>query len=140
MKNILQGIVLIIIGSLLSLAGQKWVNSDLEYKVTSTDAYLSAPLGQQGLTMAFGGKPLKNVSIVEFSILNRTPKQVKDAELEFFVDKKAGSALVSSDIIPPRRISKKRQFKNEVQHHASIRFFFALTSQSDRLFWGELIA
>jgi hypothetical protein len=73
--------------------------------------------------MAFGGKPLKNVSIVEFSILNRTPKQVKDSELEFFVDKKAGSALVSSDIIPPRRISKKENVENLTSKDPNVRRF-----------------
>jgi hypothetical protein len=106
MKNILEGIVLLIVGGLLSLAGQKWVNSDLEYKVTSRDAYLSALLGQQGLNMAFKGKPLKNVSVVEFSIFNRTSKQVNNADLIFSIDEKA-SALVSSDVTPPHGMSKK---------------------------------
>jgi hypothetical protein len=106
LDGIPQGIVLLIIGGLLSFAGQKWVNSDLEYKVTSKDAYLSAPLGQQGLNMAFKGKPLKNVSVVEFSIFNRTSKQVNNANLIFSIDEKA-SALVLSDVIPPHGMSKK---------------------------------
>jgi hypothetical protein len=127
MKNILdglpQGVLLFIVGGLITFVGPKFLHSNLEYTVTSTDAYLSAPLGQQGLTIAFGGKPLKNVSIVEFSILNRTPKQFKDAELEFFTDKKAGSALVSSDIIPPRRISKKENVENLTSKDPNVRRF-----------------
>jgi hypothetical protein len=106
LDGIPQGIVLLIIGGLLSFAGQKWVNSDLEYKVTSKDAYLSAPLGQQGLNMAFKGKPLKNVSVVDFSIFNQTSKQVNNADLIFSIDEKA-SALVLSDVIPPHGMSKK---------------------------------
>jgi hypothetical protein len=127
MKNILdglpQGVLLFIIGGLITFVGPKLLHSDLEYKVTSTDSYLSAPLGQQGLTMAFGGKPLKNVSIVEFSILNRTSKLFKDIELEFFIDTKSGSALVSSDIIPPRRISKKENIENLTSKDPNVRRF-----------------
>jgi hypothetical protein len=127
MKNILdgllQGVLPVVVGGLMGFFGPRLLHNDLEYKVTSTDAYLSAPLGQQGLTMAFGGKPLKNVSIVNFSILNRTPKQVKDAELEFFVDKNAGSALVSSDIIPLRRISKKENVENLTSKDPNVRRF-----------------
>ncbi|NJM77458.1 MAG: hypothetical protein HC852_18840 [Acaryochloridaceae cyanobacterium RU_4_10] len=111
MKNILDGllkdVLLLIIGGLITFVGQKWVNSDIEYKIASRDSYLSAPLGQQGLTMAFKGKPLKNVSVVDFSIFNRTSKQFADVDLVFSVDKNATSAIVSSDIIPPQGIPKK---------------------------------
>ena len=100
-----KGITSGIVGALLMLFGQQWLNSDLEYKVGSRDAYLSAPLGQQGLSMAFDGKPLKNVSIVEFSIVNRTSKQIANAELLFVVDDKANPTLVAGGVIAPRGMS-----------------------------------
>jgi uncharacterized membrane protein len=42
LDGIPQGIVLLIIGGLLSFAGQKWVSSDLEYKNTFSDRPTSA--------------------------------------------------------------------------------------------------
>ena len=53
-----KGITAGVVGALLLFIGQQWLNSDLEYKVATRDAYVSAPLGQQGLSMAFDGKPL----------------------------------------------------------------------------------
>jgi hypothetical protein len=100
-----KGITAGIVGALLLFFGQHWLNSDLEFKQLSRDAYLSTPLGQQGLTMAFDGKPLKNVSIVEFSIVNRTPKQVANSDLVFTVDDEKAPTLVSGGIIPPKGIS-----------------------------------
>lgn len=100
-KEITAGIV----GALLLFFGQQWLNSDLEFKQLSRNAYLSNPLGHQGLTMAFDGKPLKNVSVVEFSIINRTSKQVANADLVFTVDDEASPTLVSGGIIPPKGIS-----------------------------------
>ncbi len=100
-----KGITAGIVGAFLLLIGQQWLNSDLEYKQISRDAYLSAPLGQQGLAMAFNGKPLKNVSVVEFSIINRTSKQVANAEFVFTVDVENNTTLVSAGIIPPRGMS-----------------------------------
>ncbi len=109
-KNILgsatQTITVAVISGIIGFFCQPWFNSNLEYKVTSRDAYLSALLGQQGLNMAFKGKPLKNVSVVEFSIFNRTSKQVNNADLIFSIDEKA-SALVLSDVTPPHGMSKK---------------------------------
>jgi hypothetical protein len=109
-KNILgtaiQTITVAGISGIIGFFCQPWFNSNLEYKVTSRDAYLSALLGQQGLNMAFKGKPLKNVSVVEFSIFNRTSKQVNNADLIFSIDEKA-SVLVLSDVTPPNGMSKK---------------------------------
>jgi len=100
-----KGLTAAIIGAFLLFFGQHWLNNDLEFKKISRDAYLSSPLGQQGLTMAFNGKPLKNVSIVEFSIVNRTSKQVANAELVFTVDGENAPVLVSGGVIPPRGMS-----------------------------------
>jgi hypothetical protein len=109
-KNILgsaiQTITVAVISGIIGFFCQPWFNSNLEYKATSRNAYLSALLGQQGLNMAFKGKPLKNVSVVEFSIFNRTSKQVNNADLTFSIDEKA-SVLVLSDVTPPRGMSKK---------------------------------
>ena len=101
----IKGITAGIVGAFLVLFSQQWFNSDLEFKQVSRDAYLASPLGQQGLAMAFNGNPLKNVSIVEFSIINRTSKQVGNADLIFKIDDEASPALVSGGIIPPRGIS-----------------------------------
>lgn len=100
-----KGVTAAIVGALLMFAGQKSLNSDLEYKQTSRDAYLSAPLGQQGLTMAYGGKPIKNVSVVEFTIYNRTSKQIGNADLLFKINDGATTALVSGGIFPPKGMS-----------------------------------
>jgi hypothetical protein len=90
------------LGALLFWGGQAWITSDLEYKRVSRNSYLSAPLGKQGLTMAYEGKPLKNVSVVEFGIFNRTSRQFGDVDLLFSVDDpKSQPTLVSSDIITP---------------------------------------
>lgn len=100
-----KGITAGIVGALLLFLGQQWLNSDLEFRQISRDAYLSTPLGQQGLAMAFNGKPLKNVSVVEFSIVNRTSKQVANADLVFTVDDEDNPTLVSGGVIPPRGMS-----------------------------------
>lgn len=100
-----KGFTAAIVGAILLWAGQHWLNSDLEFKRVSREGYLSAPLGQQGLTMAFDGKPLKNVSVVEFSIVNRTPKQVANADLVFTVNDNTDTSLVSAGVIPPRGMS-----------------------------------
>ncbi len=101
-----KGITAGLVGALLVLGGQKWFTSDLEFKQSSRDAYLSAPLGQQGLAMAFDGKPLKNVSIVEFTIINRTAKQIGNADLLFAIDDPDSNVtLVSGGVIPPKGMS-----------------------------------
>jgi hypothetical protein len=52
--------------------------------------------------MAYEGKPLKNVSVVEFGIFNRTSRQFGDVDLVFSVDDpKSQMTLVSSGIITP---------------------------------------
>lgn len=108
-----KGITAGAVGALLLLFGQQWLNSDLEYKMNSRDAYLSAPLGQQGLLMSFEGKPLKNVSVVEFNIVNRTSKQIANAELLFIVDDKAANpALVAGGVIAPRGMSSTESIEN----------------------------
>lgn len=100
-----KGLTGAVAGALLLFFGQQWLNSDLEYKIGTRDSYLSAPLGQQGLSMAFDGKPLKNVSVVEFSIVNRTSKQIANAELLFSVDEKAPPVLVAGGVMAPRGMS-----------------------------------
>ena len=69
-----KGLTGVVVGALLLWGGQKWFASDLEYTQISRNGYLSTTLGRQGLTMAYEGKPLKNVSVVEFGIFNRTSK------------------------------------------------------------------
>lgn len=103
MKGITAGVV----GAVLLFIGQQWLNSDLEYKVTSRDGYLSAPLGEQGLTFSYDGKPLNNVSLVEFGIHNRTSKQFNDVTLMFSIDDPKGQfRLVSGGILTPSGISR----------------------------------
>jgi hypothetical protein len=52
--------------------------------------------------MAYEGKPLKNISVVEFGIYNRTSRQFGDVDLAFSVkDSKSQLSLVSSGIITP---------------------------------------
>jgi hypothetical protein len=97
-KGFTAGVVVV----LLPWLWQVWGTSDLEYKRVSRNGYLSAPLGKQGLTMAYEGKPLKNVSVVEFGIFNRTTKQFGDVDLIFSVDdSQSPTTLVSSGIITP---------------------------------------
>jgi hypothetical protein len=101
-KGLTAGVVGALVGTLLTLGGQQWFTSDLEYQQISRNGYLSTPLGQQGLSMAYQGKPLKNVSIVEFGIFNRTARQFGDVDLVFSVDDpKEQMTLVSSGIITP---------------------------------------
>jgi hypothetical protein len=102
-----------IVGALLLWGWQAWVTSDLEYRQVSKNGYLSSPLGQQGLTMAYEGKPLKNVSVVEFGIFNRTSKQFSDVDLVFSVDdSKSPTTLVSSGIITPSGLPHTRVSKS----------------------------
>ena len=92
-------------GAILTYFSQQWFISDLEYKQSYKNAYLSSALGHKGLTMAFDGKPLKNVSVVEFELLNRTSKQISNADLLFTIDDEGSPILVSSEILPPKGIS-----------------------------------
>jgi hypothetical protein len=102
-----KGIVAAVVGAILFFVGQQWLNSDLEYKVVSHDGYLSAPLGEQGLTFSYEGKPLKNVSLVEFGIYNRTSKQFNDVELIFSInDPKEQFQLVSGGVLAPNGIPR----------------------------------
>ena len=99
------------IGSIISTVGsviiglsvwfwQQWSINDLEYKEGIKNSYLSASLGQQGFSMAYNEQPLKNISVVEFLIYNRTQKQVGEFELLFLIkDIKAAPKLVSSSLI-----------------------------------------
>lgn len=119
-----KGITAVVVGALLAFGGQKWLTSDIEYKQSSRDAYLSAPLGQQGLTMAFDGKPLKNVSVVEFTIVNRTSKQIANADLIFLVDDPdLSTKLVSAGVIPPRGISQAEAIEEEPSRDPKARKF-----------------
>jgi hypothetical protein len=97
-KGFTAGVVVI----LLPWVWQIWITGNLEYRQFSKDGYLATGLGQQGLTMSYGGKPLKNVSIVEFIITNRTSRQFTNVDLLFSVDdSKSPMTLVSSGIITP---------------------------------------
>ncbi|HEY0833493.1 MAG TPA: hypothetical protein VGE72_06240 [Azospirillum sp.] len=100
--SVITSVASVIILALLSWIGQQWLSSDLEYKTLSRDAYLSAPLGQQGLTMYHKDKKLDNVSVVDFGIFNRTSKQFNDVEVAFSIgDPKYYDSLVSVGIITP---------------------------------------
>lgn len=90
------------VGALLVLGWNNWQTSDLEYRQGTKNGYLHTSLGQQGLTMAYEGKPLKNISVVEFTIFNRTSRQFSDVDLLFsVVGPESQMTLVSSGIIPP---------------------------------------
>ena len=121
--EVTKGITATIVGALLFLFGQQWLNSDLEFKQLSRNAYLSIPLGHQGLTMAFDGKPLKNVSVVEFSVINRTSKQIANADLVFTVDDDSSPTLVSGGIIPPKGISADEAIEELSSKDAKARKF-----------------
>lgn len=118
-----KGITAGVVGALLLLIGQQWFSSDLEFKQISRDGYLSATLGQQGLAMAFDGRPLKNVSIVEFTIFNRTSKQVANADFVFTVNGDSRPALVSGGIIPPRGMSAAESVEELVSKDVNARKF-----------------
>lgn len=94
-----------VVGVILGLAGDRWLNSELEYKIASRDGYLSAPLGERGLTFFHDGKALSNVSLVEFGFFNRTSKQFGDVDLAFTIsDPKHEFTLVSAGITTPNGI------------------------------------
>lgn len=98
--EIVKGTAAALVGALILWGSQKWLINEIEYQRVNKDSYLSATLGQQGLTMAYDGKPLKNVSVVEFGIVNRTARQFNDVELVFSVDDpKSSPRLVSGGII-----------------------------------------
>ncbi|MBC3926621.1 hypothetical protein [Undibacterium sp. CY21W] len=104
-----KGITAALVGALLLWGGQKWFVSDLEYQRAYKNGYLSAPLGQQGLAMAYNNKPLKNISVVEFGIYNRTQKQHNDVDLMFSVDDaKSSPNLVSGGVIAPAGIPQSQ--------------------------------
>jgi hypothetical protein len=82
-KGVTNAVVYTVLGMALFWAGQKWFTSELEYRQFSKNGYLNAALGQQGLQMAYEGKPLKNVSIVDFIITNQAYRQFTDVDLVF---------------------------------------------------------
>lgn len=101
-KGFTAGVVAVVLSALVFWAGQTWFTSELEYTRLSRDDYLAKAIGQQGLTMAYEGKPLKNVSIVDFIITNRASRQFTDVDLVFSVDdSKSPMTLLSSGVIPP---------------------------------------
>lgn len=102
-----KGLTAAIVGGVIFYIGQQWFTNDLEYSIGKRGAYLSAPLGEQGLSMAFDGKPLDNISIVEFSIANRTRRQFADVELLFVVEDKDSPTLVSAGLIAPQGASSQ---------------------------------
>ncbi|MFK4447142.1 hypothetical protein ABH944_007411 [Caballeronia udeis] len=100
-----KGVTAACAGAALFWIGQQWLTSDLEYHQQARNSYLSASLGQQGLSMAYAGKPLSNASIVDFSIYNRTSKQFNNVDLMFsIIDPKTPFTLISSGIITPSGI------------------------------------
>ncbi|WP_457930202.1 hypothetical protein ACT51I_19325 [Pseudomonas aeruginosa] len=110
-KNILsetsKQIVALALGAIALYATQKWTNSDLEYIKISRDAYLSTPLGNQGLKLSYDGEELKNISIVEFGIYNRTSREIKNSKLIFsYQDPEKKYKLISGDITTPNGIPK----------------------------------
>jgi hypothetical protein len=101
-KGLTNAVVGAVLGMLLLWAGQTWFASELEYKQFSKNDSFTRVLGPQGLTIAYEGKPLKNVSIVDFIITNQASRQFTDVDLLFSVDdSKSPMTLVSSGIITP---------------------------------------
>ncbi|HYG89826.1 MAG TPA: hypothetical protein VD978_26640 [Azospirillum sp.] len=105
-KSIINAMISVLVGAFLAWVGQQWFANDLEYRQISRDTYLAAPLGQQGLSMYHKGIQLKNISVVEFGIFNRTSKQFNDVEIAFSIDdNKYVDALVSAGIMTPNGLS-----------------------------------
>jgi hypothetical protein len=104
-KGITSGITLSVLGVVMAWMGSIGINHDVEYKVATRDAYLSSTLSQQGFAMAFNGKPLNNVSAIEYTIVNRTGKQIGNAELIFKIEDKNIPTLVSAGIVAPNGIA-----------------------------------
>lgn len=118
----IKGISAALVGAFLLWGGQKWFVSDLEYQRAYKNGYLSAPLGQQGLAMAFNNKPLKNISVVEFGIFNRTSKQFNDIELMFSVDDaKSSPSLVSGGILTPAGIPQTQVIEEIPTHELLVK-------------------
>lgn len=112
------------IGALLLWVGQKWLVSDLEYQRAYKDGYLSAPLGQQGLAMAYNDKPLKNISVVEFGIYNRTQRQHNDVDIMFSVDDtKSSPNLVSGGVIAPSGIPQSQSVEEIITNDPYVKKF-----------------
>lgn len=120
--EIVKAIATAIVGGIVFWSGQQWLIDDLEYKKVSKNSYLSAPLGQQGLTMAYNDKPLKNISVIEFGIFNRTQKQFHEFDLVFSIDDtKIASTLVSSGIIAPSGIPQSEAVHEIETNNSSVK-------------------
>lgn len=120
--EIIKAIATAIVGAIIFWFAQQWLIEDLEYKKASKNSYLSAPLGQQGLTMAYNGQPLKNISVIEFGIFNRTQKQVHDIDLVFSInDMKESKNLVSNGIIAPKDIPQSEAIEEIETNNPSVK-------------------
>tara|TARA_R110002124_G_scaffold207250_1_gene373767 strand:+ start:10587 stop:11231 length:645 start_codon:yes stop_codon:yes gene_type:complete len=70
--------------------------------------------------MAYNDTPLKNVSVVEFALYNRTSRQFNDFELIFSVnDSKFSSKMVSGGIITPNGLPQS-EIVNELKTTSSL--------------------
>lgn len=129
------------VGAALLWAGQQWFTTDLEYREVARNSYLSTMLGQQGLTMAYAGKPLNNASIVDFTIYNRTAKQFSNVDLLFSVDDpKSSATLISSGIVTPTGIPQSEVIEEIPVKDASVKKFRvkALPKQTENEYYDAV--
>ena len=97
-----KGLAAAFMGALITYTGSLLVNNEIEYKVGSRDSFLYSPLGENGLTFAYNGHPLKDISAVEFVFFNKTNKQFNDVDLIFsYQNPNEQFHLVSSGISAP---------------------------------------
>jgi hypothetical protein len=106
--ELLKSTITAAVGAAALFFGQQWADNDLEYRTVSREAYLSSPLGEQGLSLYHDKKELKNISIVEFGIFNTTSRDFHDVNLIFtYKNVHDKHKLVSGGIITPTGIPQK---------------------------------
>lgn len=106
--ELLKSAITAAVGAVVLFFGQQWADNDLEYKTVSREAYLSSPLGEQGLSLYYDKQELKNISIVEFGIFNTTSKNFHNVNLIFtYKNTDNKYKLVSGGILTPTGIPQK---------------------------------
>lgn len=106
--ELLKSLITALVGAFIFFLTQQWTDNDLEFRNVSREAYLSSLIGEQGLSLKHESKELKNISIVEFGIFNRTSRNFNDVNLIFTPEKSNEKPkLISSTLIPPNGLPLK---------------------------------